>query len=92
MGFIPNPLSLASCLYGTCDIPSGANLFALIDLVGKLLFREKKSILVTGTVHFPTLCSFGRGCNSVIIAICFINRVMMLIKPYFIRNIKGFIP
>ena len=29
-----------------------------IDTVGKLLFREEKSILVTGTVPFPPLRSF----------------------------------
>ena len=40
-----------------------------IDPVGNLLFREKKSILVTGTAPFPPPCSFGRGYNSVIIAI-----------------------
>ena len=41
----------------------------LIDPVGKLLFREKKSKLVTGTATFPPLCSFGRGYNSVNIAV-----------------------
>ena len=38
-----------------------------IDGVGKLLFREKKSILVTGTALFPLLRSFGLGYDSVII-------------------------
>ena len=49
------------CLYVWC-------IYFCIDPVGKLLFREKKSILVTGTAPFPPLCSFGRGYNSVIIA------------------------
>ena len=35
----------------------------VIDPVDKLLFREKKSILVTGTAHFPPSCSFGQGYN-----------------------------
>ena len=39
-----------------------------IDPVGKLLFHKEKSILVTGTAPFPPFCSFGRGYNSVIIA------------------------
>ena len=39
-----------------------------IDPVGKLLFREEKSILVTGTAPFLPFCSFGQGYNSVIIA------------------------
>ena len=39
-----------------------------VDLVGKLLFRQKKSILVTRTAPFPPLCSFGLGYNSIIIA------------------------
>ena len=30
-----------------------------IDPVGKLLFREEKSVLVTGTAPFPPLRSFG---------------------------------
>ena len=35
-----------------------------IDPVGKLLVREKKSIMVIGTAPLPS-CSFGLGYNSV---------------------------
>ena len=36
-----------------------------IDPVGKLLFLEKISVLVTGTSPFQPSCSLGRGYNSV---------------------------
>ena len=36
-------------------------LFGGIYLISKLLFREKKSVLATGTTPFPPFCSFGRG-------------------------------
>ena len=39
------------------------------DPFGKLLFHEKKSILATGTTPFLPFRSFGRGYNSVIIAV-----------------------
>ena len=43
--------------------------YSVIEPVGKLLFPEKKSILVTGTAPFSPLRSFFWGYNSVNIVV-----------------------
>ena len=52
----------------------------LIDLVGKLLFPEKKSILVTpGTVPFLPFYSFALGYNQFIVQDGLIYGLILLV-------------